>query len=312
MSRVITIVFLVVSLAASVAWAGAREHFQAGQSYYAQGRYEKAIDEFEEAYRLDPKPLLLQNIAQAWEKLGNLPKAVEYFERYLKEDREADDRQSLEDKIEVLKERINATGIKVTCNEKDATIYVDDIEAGRTPVPRVIPLAVGAHKVRVSKPGFRDFVMQIAVSTGLSVPVDAQLESDGSAPAVAAASEEAGEPTEDEDEEEEDEEEEGAGSSVEPLDVIPWVIAGVGGAAAIVGLGVLGGMAAGDDDHDKAIIAYVVGWPGVALAVGGTTWGLIRILTKKDGEAEPEAEAEVAVMPLVDGGTTGVAAAVTF
>jgi hypothetical protein len=321
MRRLTLVVPLLVTLAATGAEAGAREHFQAGQSYYSQGRYEKAIDEFEEAYRLDPKPLLLQNIAQSWEKLGDLPKAVEYFERYLKEDPEADDRQSLEDKIGVLKERINATGIRVTCNEKGAAILVDDIEVGRTPVTRVIPLSTGAHKVRISKPGFADFTMNIAVSTGISVPVEAELVSDGSAPAAASGEGapedygEDGEDEEDEEEEEEEEEDDGAGISVEPLDVIPWVIAGVGGAAAIVGLGVLGGMASSNDDHDMAVIADVVGWPGVALAVGGTTWGLVRILTAEDegdGEGAPAAEAAVAILPLVDRRTAGVAASISF
>ena len=99
MRILIVIVGFAVLLAASSASAqAAKQHFMAGQSYYQQGRYEKAIEEFEEAYRLDPKPLLLYNIAQSHEKLGNLKEAVEYLEKFLKEDPDTDQKKSLQDK----------------------------------------------------------------------------------------------------------------------------------------------------------------------------------------------------------------------
>jgi len=43
--------------------------------------------------------------------------------------------------------------------------------------------------------------------------------------------------------------------------VVPWVICGVGGAAAVVGWGVLGGMAMSSGDHDQAVIADIIGVP---------------------------------------------------
>jgi hypothetical protein len=41
------------------------------------------------------------------------------------------------------------------------------------------------------------------------------------------------------------------------MDWLPWTVAGVGGAMAIVGLGVLGGIALSNDDTDMALAADI-------------------------------------------------------
>jgi hypothetical protein len=296
-------------LAATASFANARQHFLAGQNYYTQGRYEKAIEEFEEAYRLDPRPLLLFNISQAWEKMGDFEKSLDFLKRYLEAEPDNEDRATLLSKAANLEARIAATGIKVTCNEAEATVFVGGKEVGKTPFATVIPLKVGAHKVQISKKGFQDYTMNVAISSGQTTPVDATLEpgQSGPPPPVAPV-------TGDEDKDKDGEEPAGQEGGVEALDVVPWVIAGVGAAAAIVGLGVVGGMAIGNNDHDQAVIADIIGWPGVALAVGGTIWGVIR-LTSKESDGEPGAEtasASAMLVPVFDGKTAGLGAVVAF
>src|SRR4051812_37380375 len=56
--------------------AAAKVHFGAGKQFYKESRYEDAIREFAAAYRYDPNPLLLYNLAQADEKAGNIPDAL--------------------------------------------------------------------------------------------------------------------------------------------------------------------------------------------------------------------------------------------
>ena len=85
MRQLVTVFFVATLLVGTDALAGARQHYQAGQDYYSQGRYKKAIEEFEEAYRLDDtKHLLLYNISQAYERLGDLQKTVVYLKLLLK------------------------------------------------------------------------------------------------------------------------------------------------------------------------------------------------------------------------------------
>lgn len=307
MKHVIAIIALAVLFAGTSALAGARQHFMAGQDYYTQGRYQKAIEEFEEAYRLDPRPLLLFNIAQAYEKLGDLEKTVDYLKRFLEAEPDTDERTSLLNKIANLEARIAKTGIKVTCNVAEATVYVDGKEVGKTPIAKVVPLSSGAHKVQISKKGFKDFTMSVAISSGHSTPVEATLEEGQSGPPPIAPVETAEGEGEGEGEAEEE------GGEIEALDIVPWAIAGVGAAAAIVGLGVIGGMAMSNDDHDQAVIADAIGWPGVALAAGGAAWGIYNLTA--GGDEEPEASAETAsvmVVPVVGDNVAGVAAAVQF
>ncbi|MCP4677787.1 MAG: PEGA domain-containing protein [Deltaproteobacteria bacterium] len=287
------VVLLVALFCTSTAFADARQHFMAGQDYYTQGRYKKAIEEFEEAYRLDPKSLLLYNIAQAYERLGDLPNTVKYLKLFIKADPENDDRETILKKIVNLATRIAATGIIVKVNEDGATVYIDGEDKGKTPIEGILPVDVGTHKVLISKDGFKDFKMSLAISSGHSVPVEAELEKGVAGPAPVRM-----EPASIEEEDDE---------GVEALDVVPWVIAGVGGAAAIVGLVVVGGMAAANDDHDQAVIADIIGWPGLALAAGGTIWGIVRITSK-----ESKGGSDVAIVPMIDKNRSGVAAAFTF
>ena len=124
------LVLLTLLLSSTAVLGGAKEHFINGREYYDQARYKDAIEEFEKAYRLDPKPLLLYNIAQAYEKLGKLKASVDYLKRFLREDKKKEDTASVKNKIANLEARIKQTGITVTSNEDGADIYVDDAMVG--------------------------------------------------------------------------------------------------------------------------------------------------------------------------------------
>ena len=327
MKRVCVIVAATVLLAGSTAFADARQHFLAGQDYYTQGRYEKTIAEFEEAYRLDPRPLLLFNIGQAWEKLGDLVKAVDFLKRYLEADPNNEDRTTLLNKVASLQERLDNTGVQIKCAEADATVYVDGKEVGKTPVAGIVKLDAGAHKIQVSKKGFEDFKMTVAVTAGQSVPVDVALEAGQAGPPPAAVTPPSIGESEGEGETGETDVQVDTGKKVEALDVVPWVIAGVGVIGVGVGWGVIGSLAKKaepsdpvaepdkqDDAHSKAKIADIIGIASAAVAAGGAIWGIIRIVQKKKGEsAEPVAEsAAVSFAPVIGDETGGVAAVVNF
>lgn len=63
----------------------ARALFQQGSMEYGKGRYEAAVERFRGAYRLSGKTALLYNIANAYERAGNFPKAILFLNRFLKE-----------------------------------------------------------------------------------------------------------------------------------------------------------------------------------------------------------------------------------
>lgn len=86
----------------------ARLHYRAGTSYYAEGAFEQALQEFEQAYRLSPRPGLLFNIASTLERMGQLERALEHFERYLPEVPAGEEHDLLERRLVSLRERVAA------------------------------------------------------------------------------------------------------------------------------------------------------------------------------------------------------------
>lgn len=59
------------------------EFFRLAREDYAAGRYREAADGLERALVLDPdSSTLVFNLARVYELLGNLPRAVEFYERY--------------------------------------------------------------------------------------------------------------------------------------------------------------------------------------------------------------------------------------
>lgn len=61
----------------------ARDHFGAGRAYYEQARYEDAAREFMEAYRLSPRPLLLDNAARSYERALLFDEAIQTLEQLM-------------------------------------------------------------------------------------------------------------------------------------------------------------------------------------------------------------------------------------
>jgi tetratricopeptide (TPR) repeat protein len=65
--------------------ARAVELFSQSEEAYRAGRYSDAIDLLRRAYALQPDPVLLHNIGVAYEKEADYPRAVEAFDRCVRE-----------------------------------------------------------------------------------------------------------------------------------------------------------------------------------------------------------------------------------
>ena len=115
----------------------ARRLFAEGDRLYQEGRYEEAINAFEEAYSLSERPLLLFNIANAQERLGNWVDALENLRRYY-DDAPAAERETLDARMRSLEERIDAAAQAEQNRERDRpapetrTIIVQQMQAPET------------------------------------------------------------------------------------------------------------------------------------------------------------------------------------
>jgi tetratricopeptide (TPR) repeat protein len=91
----------------------ARAHFSSASAYYEQGRYEDAARAFMEAYRLSPRPELLDNAARAYERALLFDEAIETLRTMRSAHAEYRDEATINSRIESLerlKERVGSGG----------------------------------------------------------------------------------------------------------------------------------------------------------------------------------------------------------
>ncbi|MHB8672039.1 MAG: TonB-dependent receptor domain-containing protein, partial [Acidimicrobiales bacterium] len=81
----------------------ARRHFRAGLDDAAQHLYLRAVDEFQEAYRILPNANVLYNIGRAYADAGDADHAIDFYQRYLAND--VPDRADVEQLIQNLEQR---------------------------------------------------------------------------------------------------------------------------------------------------------------------------------------------------------------
>jgi tetratricopeptide (TPR) repeat protein len=61
----------------------ALQHYERGRAHYLAGRYREALQELEQAMRLDPSsPNLVFNVARVYELLGEIDHAIAFYKRY--------------------------------------------------------------------------------------------------------------------------------------------------------------------------------------------------------------------------------------
>lgn len=82
------------------------QHSNAGQNAYNAGDYDKAIQEFEAAYRLEPEPTLLINIGRSHAKADRPREALAFYQRALDMKLDRDVRAELNKSIDRATRRI--------------------------------------------------------------------------------------------------------------------------------------------------------------------------------------------------------------
>ncbi len=84
----------------------ARALSQAGLTAYRSGRYESALTYFEQSYALSQRAALLFNIGSCAERLRRDQRAIEAYEAYLRARPNADNREAVEARIEILRHHV--------------------------------------------------------------------------------------------------------------------------------------------------------------------------------------------------------------
>lgn len=153
----------------------AKTHYASAVAYYGRGQYKEAVREFKAAYNLSRKPDLLYNIAQCWERLGDLSQSISYYNRYLTESPKAADAEKVKLRIESLKRRLERTAIVLKGGPPGAAVFLNGKKIGFLPMSSPVKLKPGIHKVAVRKKGFVSFRSTVVAAAGRTVMVNVDM-----------------------------------------------------------------------------------------------------------------------------------------
>ena len=176
----------------------AKTYFNAGAQAFAAGRFDAAVQAFEESYRLAPRPAILFSIAQAErrqyfldKRIDGLRRAVAHYRQYVEADakgsRRADAAQALSE-LEPILARLDVAGapspppaadatpqtrLMVASQTKDAEVWLDGKKASELPL--IEEVSPGKHRVRVGASGYFDEEREVVAVKGSLVAVDIPL-----------------------------------------------------------------------------------------------------------------------------------------
>lgn len=143
----------------------ARSRFAAGQEAFAAGNYERALEDFEQAYTLSQRSGLLYNIAVTADRMRRDARALEAFRAYLAAEPDTDRRTEVEARIAFLEDALAAP-------EPEP----DPIDAPPTEAPP--PSSGGVHPASIGVLiGAGALFVSFAVFAGLSEMEDQSLAS---------------------------------------------------------------------------------------------------------------------------------------
>lgn len=96
---IVTLIAVRVAHAEDPATRSAKRHFDRGQKLFNLGKFDEALDEYQQAYEAKEIPAILFNIGQCYRNLGDFDAAVFSFKKYLKLEPDADNREQVEEYI---------------------------------------------------------------------------------------------------------------------------------------------------------------------------------------------------------------------
>jgi hypothetical protein len=212
------------------ATAQAIARFKRGQELYAERNFAAALIEFRRAYELSPNYRVLFNVGQVCYQMQDYVCAHKSLERYLMEggdDVPADRRSTVTNELSLLKQRIGFLSVRV--NVEGAEVLVDDVVVGTAPTLEPLPVSAGRHRIVVVAPGRTPATRSVDVAGQDTAVVEVTF-ADPIAQPVQAVQPETTQPR-----------------WTSRMTTLSWLGYGVG-AAALVGGGIVGGVALNNAD----------------------------------------------------------------
>lgn len=152
-----------------------------GTALFQARNFEQAAIIFQQAYNLDPHPVLLFNIARAHQEMGDLPTALRMFREVQAMEADENVIGAATGRIATLEQMLTEQGydpatvtaadyvprgfINITTEPAGATVFVDGDELGVTPLSRG-QIDEGSHELRLLLDGFHPVTTSVDVRGG--------------------------------------------------------------------------------------------------------------------------------------------------
>lgn len=156
----------------------AGEHFQRGETLYAQGDYEGAVTELVAAYCVLPNYVVLKDIGQAYERRLDYEMAIGYLERYIEQmppdakranacaPDPADDKANIDRRIRLLETLPSRVYVQTTPPGASVVIGNDSGIAARATSGDQIEIKGGTYEMTIELAGHEAVTQQIDVKIG--------------------------------------------------------------------------------------------------------------------------------------------------
>lgn len=145
---------------------------------FAEGRFEDAALLFREAFDLEPVGSLLYNIGLCYEKSGNVPTAIVFYERFVIAMPGSPQRAAVQGKIGELKQSLEGQyeQVSVESTPPGAVVFVDDKGKGAMGVtPLDFKLLPGEYTVIVELKGYEPVRQRLNLQKGQGGQVSVRL-----------------------------------------------------------------------------------------------------------------------------------------
>lgn len=154
----------------------AKESYEAGVVLFDDGDYAGALLKFQEAYDTSKDPRLLWNMAVCQKQQRHYAKMLPLIESYLSTGAAVTTEQERAQATTVLETLKPFVGrLLLQCNENGASVFVDGDLLGTTPLAAQ-NIDMGKRQIKVTKPGFVDYVATIQMAGGAPSAVTVTLQ----------------------------------------------------------------------------------------------------------------------------------------
>lgn len=150
--------------------------FEKGLKFLEEGKFEPALIEFEEAYKISPNPLVLFNIATCLKESSSYVEASKAFKKFLADAGESAKEDLIEEATKAVSELETYIGyLSIECDPPGGEVFVDGSPAGILPLDQPVALDIGKHNVTIMKENYEIFKRTTGIRSGAQETLKALL-----------------------------------------------------------------------------------------------------------------------------------------